>query len=75
MARAPGYVNLDLMLSKRIDVGGTRYGEFRLEAFNALNHPSFGPPGRDISVPATFGIITNTISAPRVVELVFKFYF
>ena len=75
VARAPGYVNLDLMLAKRIDVGGTRYGEFRIEAFNALNHPSFGPPGRDISVPAQFGIITNTISAPRVVELVFKFYF
>jgi len=75
VARAPGYVNLDLMLAKRIDVAGTRYGEFRIEAFNALNHPSFGPPGRDISAPAQFGIITNTISAPRVVELVFKFYF
>ena len=52
VARAPGYVNLDLMLAKRIEVGGPRYAEFRIEAFNALNHPSFGPPGRDISVPA-----------------------
>ena len=34
-----------------------------------LNHPSFGPPARDISVPNTFGTITNTISSPRVVEL------
>ena len=54
---------------------GPRYAEFRLEAFNALNHPSFGPPARDISVPNTFGIITNTISSPRVIELVLKFYF
>jgi hypothetical protein len=75
VARAPGYVNLDLMLSKRVSLGGTRSGEFRIEAFNALNHPSFGPPARDISVPNTFGIITNTISAPRVVELVFKVNF
>jgi hypothetical protein len=75
VARAPGYTNLDLMLSKRVDVGGARYAEFRIEAFNALNRPSFGPPARDISVPDTFGIITNTISSPRVVELVVKFYF
>jgi hypothetical protein len=75
VARAPGYTNLDLMIAKRVDIGSSRYGEFRLEAFNALNHPSFGPPARDISVPNTFGIITNTISSPRVVELVFKFYF
>ncbi len=75
VARAPGYTNLDLMLSKRVTLGSDTYGEFRLEAFNALNHPSFGPPARDISVPNTFGIITNTVSAPRVIELVFKFYF
>jgi hypothetical protein len=75
VARAPGYLNLDLMLSKRVEIQGTRAAEFRVEAFNALNHTSFGPPGRDISVPNTFGVITNTISAPRVIELVFKLYF
>jgi hypothetical protein len=75
VARAPGYVNLDLMLAKRVSLGGARSGEFRIEAFNALNHPSFGPPARDISVPNTFGTITNTISAPRVIELVFKVNF
>lgn len=75
VARAPGYVNLDLMLAKRVDISGARFAEFRIEAFNALNHPSFGPPARDISTPNTFGTITSTISAPRVVELVLKFYF
>ncbi len=75
VARAPGYTNLDVMFSKRVDVGGERYAEFRVEAFNILNNPSFGPPGRDISVPTTFGIVTSTISAPRVIELVLKFYF
>jgi hypothetical protein len=75
VARAPGYTNFDLMLGKRVDVGEPRYAEFRIEAFNVLNHTSFGAPGRDISAPASFGVITNTISSPRVIELVFKFYF
>lgn len=75
VGRAPGYTNVDLVLSKRFDIRHSRYAEFRVEAFNAFNHPSFGPPARDISVPNTFGIITNTISAPRVIELELKFYF
>ncbi len=75
VARAPGYSNVDLVLSKRFEMGSVRYLELRAEAFNLLNHPSFGPPARDISVPATFGVITNTISSPRVIELALKFYF
>ena len=75
VARAPGYSNVDLVLSKRFEVGSTRHLEFRVEAFNAFNHPSVGPPGRDISAPNAFGVITNTISAPRVIELALKFYF
>jgi hypothetical protein len=75
VARGPGYTNLDAVLSKRFNTGGSTYFEFRLEAFNVLNHPSFGAPGRDISVPSTFGVITSTIGTPRVLELGFKFYF
>ena len=75
VARAPGYSDVDLVLSKRFDVGGERALELRAEAFNALNHPSFGPPARDISVPNTFGLITSTVSSPRVIELALKFYF
>jgi hypothetical protein len=75
VGRGPGYSNVDLVLSKRFDVGSTRHLEFRVEAFNALNHPSFGAPNRDISVPNTFGTITNTVSSPRVIELALKFYF
>jgi hypothetical protein len=75
VARGPGYANLDAVLSKRISTGGSTFAEVRVEAFNVLNTPSFGAPGRDISVPATFGVITNTVSSPRVIELGVKFSF
>ena len=75
VARMPGYQNVDLTLSKRFEVGGSRGLEFRVEAFNAFNHPGFGPPARDLSVPNTFGQITSTVSSPRVIELVAKFSF
>jgi hypothetical protein len=75
VARAPGYSNVDLALSKSFEAGAERRLELRVEAFNAFNHPSFGPPARDISVPNTFGLITSTVSSPRVIELALKFYF
>lgn len=75
VARGPRYSNLDLVLSKQFATGGGRYAEFRIEAFNVLNHPSFGAPARDIASPNTFGQITTTISSPRVIELVLKYYF
>ena len=75
VARAPGYKNLDLVLAKRFDAGSSRYFEFRAEAFNLTNTPSFGPPAADINAPNTFGTITTTISTARTVELVLKFFF
>ena len=75
IVRAPGYRNIDAVLSKRFDVGGERYLEFRAEAFNVTNTPSFAPPARNIGDAANFGKITNTVSLPRNVELVVKFFF
>ncbi|MCA1563216.1 MAG: hypothetical protein LC804_24180 [Acidobacteria bacterium] len=63
------------MLAKRFSAGGERYFEFRAEAFNLTNTPSFGPPGRDINAPNAFGRITTTVSTARTVELVLKFFF
>jgi hypothetical protein len=75
IARAPGYRNVDLAISKRFNAGGDRYLEFRAEAFNLTNTPSFGPPARNIADVNTFGTITSTVSQPRTIELVVKFYF
>ena len=38
------YQNVDAVLAKKFSVGGDRYVEFRAEAFNLTNTPSFGPP-------------------------------
>src|SRR6187431_3269147 len=73
VARAPKYRNIDAVLAKRFNSGGERYFEFRVEAFNLTNTPSFGPPARDINAPNTFGTITSTVSTARTGELVLKF--
>ena len=75
IADQPGYTNVDASISKRFNMGGTRYLEFRAETFNLLNHPQFAGPGRDLAAPSTFGLITGTVGAPRVVEFALKFFF
>jgi hypothetical protein len=69
----PGYWNVDFAVSKNIHIDDRRYFTFKIEAFNALNHPNWGAPSSDISDPNTFGRIQQTFSAPRIVELVGKF--
>jgi hypothetical protein len=75
VARAPSYNNIDAVLAKQFKTVGDQYFEFRAEAFNLFNHPSFGPPARDINSPNTFGQITSTVSTARTMELVFKYFF
>jgi hypothetical protein len=62
-------------VSKNFFIDDRKYFTLRVEAFNALNHPNWGAPNSDISDPNSFGKITNTFSAPRIVELVLKFNF
>jgi hypothetical protein len=69
----PGFWNLDLALSKDLYIDDRRYFTLKLEAFNALNHPNWGPPNSDIADPTSFGRISNTFSPARIVELVIKF--
>jgi hypothetical protein len=69
----PGYWNVDLGLSKNLYIDDRRYLTFRIEAFNAFNHPNWGAPNSDISDPTSFGKIIQSFSAPRIIELVVKF--
>ena len=40
----PGFWQLDMSLFKRFSVGGTRFAEFRVDAFNATNSVRWGNP-------------------------------
>lgn len=73
----PGQVNTDFSLGKRTRVGGIREDSelaFRVEFYNALNHPQFGNPGTAFRT-ATFGMITQTSVAPRLIQFGLKYFF
>jgi hypothetical protein len=60
IVRAPGVNNWNLSLFKNFKVSERVRLQFRLESFNAFNHPVFGVPDAHVN-SSTFGII-STIS-------------
>ena len=73
--RAPSYFNFDASVGKRFAVREGHFLDFRAEFFNAFNHVSFGPPGRDITTLASFGQITTQITVPRNIQFGLKYTF
>jgi hypothetical protein len=77
--RAPGTATTALSLFKQFKLDFMREGsllEFRVEAFNALNHPQFGLTGASLTVGASsFGQVTEQANSPRQVQLALKLYF
>jgi hypothetical protein len=55
----PGFHNTDVSLRKDTAVAERIHLQFRVELFNALNHPNFGQPGNVFATPG-FGRITST---------------
>jgi hypothetical protein len=73
----PGQVNTDFSIGKRSRVGGLREdGElaFRVEFYNAMNMPQFANPGATLGT-ASFGVITQTSVAPRLIQFGVKYLF
>jgi hypothetical protein len=70
----PGYFNWDAAVFKQFRLADDIRLDFRAEVFNILNHPNFGLPASNISVPATVGRITSASDA-RNVQFALKLIF
>lgn len=72
----PGTNTVDLSLAKSIPVFGEgRRLTFRLEFFNALNHPNYDLPEANISNTNTVATISDTIRPMRQAQLAIRFDF
>jgi len=72
--RADWFKNLDLSLFKDFPLGEKRSLQFRAEAFNVTNTPTWGIPVNDLNLP-TLGQIKSTRSTERQLQLALKLYF
>jgi hypothetical protein len=72
----PGIANFDMAVTKMLRVTESKSLEFRLEAFNALNHAQFyGAAAVDGEVnDPNFGRVVSA-AAPRLVQMAVKFAF
>lgn len=76
-ARGPGNQNWDMTLVKTTRVGGLREDatlDFRTEFFNAFNHAQYNNPGTAVGT-ATYGFITSSSVAPRLIQFALKYQF
>ena len=84
-ARAPVYgprfVNTDFSVIKDFMIHEGVNLQFRTEFFNLFNHPQFFLPGvgnsgmQDINTPSSFGVISNTVNNPRLIQFGLKLKF
>jgi len=72
--REDKFKNLDLSLFKQFQFTEHTRLQFRAEAFNLTNSPSFSAPGTNIDV-ASGGVVTSTISTPRNIQFGLKLNF
>jgi hypothetical protein len=73
---APDSVTLNLSVA-RVFAMPREFGsfEFRLEGFNALNHPNFGSPSATIGSTTTAGVISSTTGNQRLVQISGRYSF
>jgi hypothetical protein len=71
----PGYRDFDFSVFKNFKVTERSHAEFRAEAFNLTNTPSFNlPTNTDYKDQTNFGQITSTRSSARELQFALKYY-
>jgi hypothetical protein len=63
--RGDGVVNFDISLLKNFFFAEQKGFQFRLEMFNAFNHPDFGLPGATLGGPG-FGVVSSARSGRNI---------
>jgi len=71
----PEFENLDAGVFRSFRITERISTQIRAEAFNSLNHPSFSNPASDANSPATFGVISSTVSTARQLQFAAKVRF
>jgi hypothetical protein len=73
----PGFWELDSALFKRFGLGGSRYGEFRVDVYNVTNSVRWGNPNTGFSTATgnNFGTITGTTGSQRTMRFGARFAF
>jgi hypothetical protein len=73
--RGPNQLNLDLGVQREIRITEGSVLQFRAEFFNFTNTPKFGKPVSDFSTGPAFGVISSTVSNPRIIQFALKYGF
>ena len=73
--RGPNQQNVDLAAEKRIPLSEWGALQLRAEFFDAFNHPEFGNPITDRATGPAFGLITSTVSNPRLIQFALRYQF
>jgi hypothetical protein len=73
----PGFWNIDASLFKRFAASGSRFAEFRVDAYNVTNSVRWANPNTGYSTAAgnTFGQITGTTGGQRSIRFGARFVF
>ena len=73
--RSDGTLNFDMSVFRQFPFGERRAVEFRAEAFNIFNHPTWAAPGTDIQSPGSFGVVTGSANTARQLQFGLKVLF
>jgi hypothetical protein len=73
--RGPAEHNLDVGIQRDFSLAEAGSLQFRAEIFNFTNTPNFGLPVTDHAAGPAFGVISSTVTNPRIIQFALKYKF